>query len=85
MRGLCIRVGCVCVCVRQATLAYLSGNKALARELSRRGKEYANRMWSAHERAVEDLMHTRQAIRHVPGGKRRYKASMHAAKYVRCS
>lgn len=61
------RVSVVLCCV-QATQAYLAGNKALAKELSARGKEHAERMWSAHEAALEGILEARGAVSRVPGG-----------------
>ena len=43
------------VCYEQATTAFLSGNKALAKELSAKGKEAANAMQRAHEQASNQI------------------------------
>ena len=47
--------------VLQATLAYLGGNKALAKELSSRGHEAARHMWAAHAAAAETILEQRNA------------------------
>jgi hypothetical protein len=47
------------VCYEQATNAYLSGNKALAKELSRQGREAAAKMSQAHEQAAHAIYHSR--------------------------
>ena len=43
------------VCYEQATTAFLSGNKALAKELSAKGKEAALAMKRAHEQASNQI------------------------------
>jgi DNA-nicking Smr family endonuclease len=43
------------VCYEQATTAFLSGNKALAKELSAKGKEAAKAMKQAHEQASNQI------------------------------
>lgn len=40
---------------QHATRAYLSGNRALAKELSRKGREISNAMQLAHERAADQI------------------------------
>lgn len=47
------------VCYEQATNAYLSGNKALAKELSRQGREAAAKMSEAHEFAASSIYDSR--------------------------
>ena len=47
------------VCYEQATNAFLSGNKALAKELSRQGREAAAKMSAAHEVAATSIYHSR--------------------------
>lgn len=47
------------VCYEQATNAYLSGNKALAKELSRQGREAAAKMSQAHAQAAHNIYHSR--------------------------
>ena len=47
------------VCYEQATNAYLSGNKALAKELSRQGREAAAKMSAAHEVAATSIYQSR--------------------------
>ena len=47
------------VCFQQATQAYLSGNKALAKDLSRKGREHARLMAAAHANAAETIFRER--------------------------
>ena len=47
------------VCYEQATNAYLSGNKALAKELSRQGRDAAAKMSQAHAQAAHNIYHSR--------------------------
>ena len=47
------------VCYEQATNAFLSGNKALAKELSRQGREAAAKMSAAHEGAAHSIYQSR--------------------------
>ena len=47
------------VCFQQATQAYLSGNKALAKDLSRKGREHARLMAAAHASAAETIFRER--------------------------
>ena len=47
------------VCYEQATNAFLSGNKALAKELSRQGREAAAKMSAAHADAAANIFATR--------------------------
>lgn len=47
------------VCYEQATNAFLSGNKALAKELSRQGREAAAKMSEAHEGAAHSIYQSR--------------------------
>ena len=47
------------VCYEQATNAYLSGNKALAKELSRQGREAAAKMAESHVRAANNIYSSR--------------------------
>lgn len=47
------------VCYEQATNAYLSGNKALAKELSRQGREAAAKMSEAHSLAANSIYSSR--------------------------
>ena len=49
------------VCFQQATQAYLSGNKALAKELSRKGRSHAQAMASAHQEAAERIFAERNS------------------------
>lgn len=42
-------------CFQQATNAFMSGNKALAKQLSAKGREYNNMMHEAHEQASNEL------------------------------
>jgi hypothetical protein len=46
-------------CFQQATQAFLAGNRKLAKELSARGREYADRMWEAHARAAHAIYDAR--------------------------
>eukprot|EP00775_Hariotina_reticulata_P012083 gene12083-12223_t len=48
-------------CFQQATLAYLAGNKALAKELSMKGRQAAEQMWAAHEQASQQIFYQRNA------------------------
>ena len=47
------------MCFQQATQAYLSGNKALAKDLSRKGREHARLMAAAHANAAENIFRER--------------------------
>ena len=47
------------VCYEQATNAYISGNKALAKELSRQGREAAAKMAESHARAANNIYSSR--------------------------
>ena len=47
------------VCFQQATQAYLSGNKALAKDLSRQGRQHAMNMTAAHESAAAAIFQER--------------------------
>jgi hypothetical protein len=47
------------MCFQQATQAYLSGNKALAKDLSRKGREHARLMAAAHATAAETIFRER--------------------------
>ena len=49
------------VCFQQATQAYLSGNKSLAKELSRKGRAHARAMASAHSHAAAAIYEERNA------------------------
>ena len=49
------------MCFQQATQAYLSGNKALAKELSRKGRSHAQAMASAHQEAAERIFAERNS------------------------
>lgn len=46
-------------CFQQATLAFLAGNKALAKQLSQQGKTHAEAMREAHGRASEEIFRAR--------------------------
>jgi len=48
-------------CFQQATLAYCNGNKALAKELSIKGRSAADKMWEAHASAADTILATRNA------------------------
>ncbi|KAF5842368.1 hypothetical protein DUNSADRAFT_7682 [Dunaliella salina] len=48
-------------CFQQATLAYCSGNKALAKELSIKGRNAADKMWEAHASAADTILAARNA------------------------
>ena len=56
------------VCFQQATQAYLSGNKALAKELSRKGRAHARAMASAHSHAAAAIYEERNASLAAAGG-----------------
>jgi hypothetical protein len=57
------------VCFQQATQAYLSGNKALAKELSRKGRTHAQAMRAAHDVAAGTIFRERNAnILHSTNG-----------------
>ena len=43
-------------CNKQATQAYRAGHKALAKQLSARGREAAERMWAAHAAAAQGTL-----------------------------
>jgi DNA-nicking Smr family endonuclease len=47
------------VCYEQATNAFLSGNKALAKELSRQGRDAASKMSTAHQHAAHSIYNSR--------------------------
>lgn len=49
------------LCCAQATRAYLAGNKALARELSARGREHGERMSAEHQAAAARIFDARNA------------------------
>lgn len=49
------------ICFQQATQAYLTGNKALAKELSRKGRNHARAMKAAHEEAAGTIFRERNA------------------------
>ena len=55
------------ICFQQATQAYLSGNKALAKDLSRQGRQHAMNMKAAHERAAAFIFQERNNS-NVQGG-----------------
>eukprot|EP00195_Chlamydomonas_chlamydogama_P009630 CAMPEP_0202896984 /NCGR_PEP_ID=MMETSP1392-20130828/5868_1 /ASSEMBLY_ACC=CAM_ASM_000868 /TAXON_ID=225041 /ORGANISM="Chlamydomonas chlamydogama, Strain SAG 11-48b" /LENGTH=619 /DNA_ID=CAMNT_0049582517 /DNA_START=266 /DNA_END=2125 /DNA_ORIENTATION=- len=55
-------------CFQQATLAYLAGNKALAKQLSAQGREHAAAMAAAHERAAASILATRNSSGTTRGG-----------------
>lgn len=46
-------------CYQQATLAYMSGNKALAKQLSQKGRAYAAQMFDAHYSASQAIFNRR--------------------------
>ncbi|GLI64277.1 hypothetical protein VaNZ11_007495 [Volvox africanus] len=54
-------------CFQQATMAYLSGNKALAKKLGRRGRELNEVMKAAHAAAARRIFAQRNG-RAAPGG-----------------
>lgn len=49
------------ICFQQATQAYLTGNKALAKELSRKGRNHARDMRAAHDEAAGSIFRERNA------------------------
>ena len=49
------------ICFQQATQAYLTGNKALAKDLSRKGRNHARAMRAAHEEAAGTVFRERNA------------------------
>ena len=49
------------ICFQQATQAYLSGNKALAKELSRKGRGHAQAMRAAHDEAAVKIFRERNS------------------------
>jgi hypothetical protein len=56
------------ICFQQATQAYLTGNKALAKELSRKGRNHAQAMRAAHDEAAGTIFKERNANIQQPGG-----------------
>ena len=56
------------ICFQQATQAYLTGNKALAKELSRKGRNHAQAMRAAHEAAAGSIFRERNANLQHNGG-----------------
>ncbi|KAL6748048.1 hypothetical protein V8C86DRAFT_1204876 [Haematococcus lacustris] len=51
----------------QATLAFLAGDKARAKELSRSGKGHTEKMWAAHQEAARLILEARNPGLRVPG------------------
>ena len=49
------------ICFQQATQAYLTGNKALAKELSRKGRNHAQAMKAAHNEAAGAIFRERNS------------------------
>ena len=43
----------------QATLAYMNGNKALAKQLGQQGRQHSDAMWDAHARASAAILAAR--------------------------